>query len=131
MLSILCTLSGSPGSTNMPGSGSLIRSRSTVLASSTHSRSLPVFWVDYYPHVISRSTPQFLDKAVDLADQVMPIFETPSGIPTSFIDLKESVGQVDKDNKGWSSLSQVATVQLELKYLSHLTDDYTYWRAAE
>ncbi len=61
----------------------------------------------------------------------MPIFETPSGIPTSFIDLKESVGQVDKDNKGWSSLSQVATVQLELKYLSHLTDDYTYWRAAE
>ena len=73
----------------------------------------------------------FLDKAVDLADRIMPIFETPSGIPISFIDLKDRVGHKDKDNNGWSSLSEVATLQLELKYLSHLTDDYTYWRAAE
>ena len=75
--------------------------------------------------------PLFLDKAVDLADRIMPIFETPSGIPISFIDLKERVGHEDKDNNGWSSLSEVATLQLELKYLSHLTDDYTYWQAAE
>lgn len=75
--------------------------------------------------------PLFLDKAIDLADRIMPIFATPSGIPVSFIDLKERVGRVDKDNNGWSSLSEVATLQLELKYLSHLTDDYTYWRAAE
>jgi mannosyl-oligosaccharide alpha-1,2-mannosidase len=75
--------------------------------------------------------PLFLDKAVDLADRIMPIFATPSGIPLSSIDLKERVGQSDTDNNGWSSLSEVATLQLELKYLSHLTDDYTYWRAAE
>jgi len=75
--------------------------------------------------------PLFLDKAIDLADRIMPIFETPSGIPVSFVDLKERVGRPDKDNNGWSSLSEVATLQLELKYLSHLTDDYTYWRAAE
>jgi hypothetical protein len=73
----------------------------------------------------------FLDKAIDLADRIMPIFATPSGIPVSFIDLKERQGRPDKDNNGWSSLSEVATLQLELKYLSHLTDDYTYWRAAE
>ena len=73
----------------------------------------------------------FLDKAIDLADRIMPIFNTPSGIPVSLIDLGERVGWADKDNNGWSSLSEVATLQLELKYLSHLTDDYTYWRAAE
>lgn len=75
--------------------------------------------------------PIFLDKAIDLADRIMPIFDTPSGIPVSFIDLGERTGWPDKDNNGWSSLSEVATLQLELKYLSHLTDDYTYWQAAE
>jgi hypothetical protein len=66
-----------------------------------------------------------LDKAIDLADRTMPIFATPSGIPVSFINLKERQGRPDKDNNGWSSLSEVVTLQLELKYLSHLTDDYT------
>ena len=75
--------------------------------------------------------PIFLEKAIDLADRLMPIFDTPSGIPVSFIDLGERIGRPDKDNNGWSSLSEVGTLQLELKYLSHLTDDYTYWRAAE
>jgi len=75
--------------------------------------------------------PIFLDKAIDLADRIMPIFETPSGIPLSFIDLQKRKARPDKDNNGWSSLSEVTTLQLELKYLSHLTDDYAYWRAAE
>ncbi len=43
----------------MPRSGSLIRSHSTGLATATHSRLLSVFWVYYYPHIISHSTPCF------------------------------------------------------------------------
>ena len=35
--------------------------------------------------------PLFLDKAVDVADRIMPILETPSGRPISFVDLKERV----------------------------------------
>jgi hypothetical protein len=29
------------------------------------------------------------------------------------------------------SLAEAASLQLELKYLSHLTGDYVYWRKAE
>jgi hypothetical protein len=37
-----------------------------------------------------------------------------------------------RDNNGWSSSSEVATLQLELKkYLDHHKDDYTDWRAAD
>ena len=74
--------------------------------------------------------PLFLDKTANLTNCTMPIFETSSGIPISFIDLKERVAHIDNDSNRWSSLSEVATLQLELQYLGHLTDDYTYWQAA-
>ena len=35
------------------------------------------------------------------------------------------------DNNGWASLSEAASLQLEMKYLSHLTGDMIYWRRAE
>jgi hypothetical protein len=41
------------------------------------------------------------------------------------------LGVVDADNKGLASTAEAATLQLELKYLSHLTDDESYWRASE
>jgi len=73
----------------------------------------------------------FLEKAIDLGERMLPIFETPSGIPLSFIDLAEKKGIADPDNRGMSSTAEAATLQLEFKYLSYLTDDYVYWKAVE
>jgi mannosyl-oligosaccharide alpha-1,2-mannosidase len=73
----------------------------------------------------------FLEKAVDLADRIMPVFLTASGLPVSFIDLKAREGRSDSDNGGMVSNAEAGTLQLEFKYLSHLTDDYAYWNAVE
>ena len=37
----------------------------------------------------------------------------------------------DVGNQGLASLSEAASLQLELKYLSHITGDYIYWKKAE
>jgi len=73
----------------------------------------------------------FLQKAVELGERMLPIFNTQSGIPLSFINFIEKKGVADMDNRGMSSTAEAATLQLEFKYLSHLTDDYVYWTAAE
>ncbi|KAL5535947.1 MNS1 [Sanghuangporus sanghuang] len=73
----------------------------------------------------------YLEKAVDLADRMLPAFDTPSGLPLSNVNLAKRVGIPDRDNNGWVSTAEVSTLQLELRYLSELTDDDTYWRAAE
>lgn len=74
--------------------------------------------------------PVFLTKAVDLADRLMGGFETPSGIPYASVHLKDRRG-VPSHDRGISSTSEVATLQLEFKYLSYLTNDDKYWKAAE
>ncbi|KAJ9108271.1 hypothetical protein QFC19_002519 [Naganishia cerealis] len=73
----------------------------------------------------------FLEKAVDLGDRLLPIFDSPSGIPYSLINLAARVGVPDKDNGNMASLAEAGTLQLEFKYLSHLTGDYTYWDKVE
>lgn len=72
-----------------------------------------------------------LEKAIDLAERTMPVFETKTGLPLSFIDLATRQGIHDLDNRGMVSTAEAATIQLEFKYLSYLTDDYSYWKAAE
>jgi len=73
----------------------------------------------------------YLEKAVDIGDRLLGAFNTPSGIPYSGINLHSREGIPDRDNNGLSSLAEAATLQLELKYLSYLTDDPIYWRRAE
>lgn len=73
----------------------------------------------------------FLEKATDLADRIMPVFLTASGLPLSNIDLGAREGLPDIDNGGMVSTAEAGTLQLEFKYLSHLTDDYAYWNAVE
>jgi len=73
----------------------------------------------------------FLQKAIDLGERMLPIFQTRSGIPFSFINLADKEGMPDKENRGMSSTAEAATLQLEFKYLSYLTDDYVYWKAVE
>ncbi|KAG0202611.1 mannosyl-oligosaccharide alpha-1,2-mannosidase [Mortierella sp. NVP41] len=72
----------------------------------------------------------FLTKAVDLADRLMGAFKTMSGIPYASVHLKEGRG-VPGHEGGISSTSEVSTVQMEFKYLSYITGDDKYWRAAE
>ncbi|KAF8978652.1 mannosyl-oligosaccharide alpha-1,2-mannosidase [Entomortierella lignicola] len=74
--------------------------------------------------------PVFLTKAVDLADRLMGAFDTPSGIPFASVHLARKQG-VPGHEGGISSTSEVSTLQLEFKYLTHLTGDDKYWRAAE
>ncbi|KAH8094676.1 glycoside hydrolase [Cristinia sonorae] len=77
------------------------------------------------------SDPLFLDKAKDLADRILPAFDTPSGLPVSMINLAQRVGVSDVDNRGLVSTAEASTLQLEFRYLSLLTDDEEYWRKAE
>ncbi|KAF9178932.1 mannosyl-oligosaccharide alpha-1,2-mannosidase [Haplosporangium sp. Z 11] len=78
----------------------------------------------------SGQDPVFLHKAVDLADRLMGGFDTVSGIPYASVHLKERRG-VPGHDRGISSTSEVSSLQLEFKYLSFLTGDAKYWKAAE
>ncbi|KAI0801357.1 glycoside hydrolase [Fomes fomentarius] len=75
--------------------------------------------------------PLYLDKAKDLADRMIPVFDTPSQLPTSYINLAKREGVRDKDNNGLVSTAEVSTLQLEFRYLSYLTDNDVYWDAVE
>ncbi|EGG12305.1 family 47 glycoside hydrolase, partial [Melampsora larici-populina 98AG31] len=73
----------------------------------------------------------YLDKAIDLGTRLLPIFDTPTGIPYSFINLKTGQAKADRDNNGFSSLAEATTLQLEFKYLAELTQDRRFWDVAE
>lgn len=76
---------------------------------------------------LSNNDPLYLRKAVDLGDRLLPAFSSESGIPFSGITLSNGVPV----GYGPSSTAEATTVQLEFKYLSHLTGDKKYWDAAE
>ena len=73
----------------------------------------------------------YLEKAKDLADRVLPAFDTPSGLPLTLVNLAQRVGVPDEDNKGLVSTAEVSTLQLEFKYLSLLLDEEIYWQTVE
>jgi endoplasmic reticulum Man9GlcNAc2 1,2-alpha-mannosidase len=81
-------------------------------------------------HYLTNAT-IYLERAVELGDRLMPVFDSPSGVPWSMVNLGQRKGIPDRDNNGLSSTAEAGTLQLEFKYLSYLTDDDTYWRAAE
>ena len=73
----------------------------------------------------------FLDKAKDLADRMLPVFNTPSGLPLPLINLAKRKGVPDPNNPQLVSTAEVSTLQLEFRYLSMLTDNEVYWEKAE
>ncbi|TFY73677.1 hypothetical protein EWM64_g10336 [Hericium alpestre] len=73
----------------------------------------------------------YLEKAKDLADRILPAFDTPSGLPLSMVNLAKREGVSDRDNQGLVSTAEAATLQLEFRYLSYLTDEDIYWKKAE
>ncbi|ORY88760.1 glycoside hydrolase [Leucosporidium creatinivorum] len=75
--------------------------------------------------------PIFLEKAIDLADRLLPVFDTPSGLPMSFINLHKREGILDQDNRNFVSVAEAGTLQLELKYLSEISGNPIYWQKAE
>lgn len=80
---------------------------------------------------IQKDAAMFLEKATDLGDRLLSAFDTPSGVPLSNVNLKERRGVPDMGNNGLASLAEAASLQLELKYLSQVTGDWVYWKAAE
>ncbi|XP_044583654.1 mannosyl-oligosaccharide 1,2-alpha-mannosidase IA isoform X1 [Cotesia glomerata] len=64
----------------------------------------------------------FRDKAVQLAERMLPAFQTETGIPHSLINLHTGMSR----NYGWASggcsiLSELGTMHLEFSYLSDIT----------
>ncbi|KAH7886293.1 glycoside hydrolase family 47 protein [Phlebopus sp. FC_14] len=80
---------------------------------------------------LSGADPIFLEKAQDVANRILPVFNTPSGLPLSNVNLHLQIGVPDLDNNGYVSTAEAATLQLEFRYLSYLTDEDIYWEKAE
>lgn len=80
---------------------------------------------------LSEEDPIFLEKAQDLGSRILPVFDTPSGLPLSSVNLQRQEGVPDRDNNGLVSTAEAATLQLEFRYLSYLTGEDTYWEKAE
>lgn len=83
------------------------------------------------PDVSSRRDPVYLAKAVDLADRLLSAYETRSGIPFASVNIGTREGLPSHADGGASSTAEATSLQLEMKYLAHLTGKEEYWRKAE
>lgn len=72
-----------------------------------------------------------LQKAVDLADRILPVFDTPFGLPYPIVNLAEKKGYRTTDYPDYVSIAEVGTLQLEFRYLSEVTGNPIYWEKAE
>lgn len=73
----------------------------------------------------------YLDKAADLADRLLGAFETASGIPYAYVNLKTLRGSAPREDDGVSSTAEVGSMQLEFKYMAKLTGEKIYWEKPE
>ncbi|KAG6828994.1 hypothetical protein H0H92_006066 [Tricholoma furcatifolium] len=80
-------------------------------------------------HHLSGGDRLYLERAKDLADRLMPVFDSPSGLPLSYTNLKTRIPA--EDTNEIVTTSEVASLQLELRYLSYLTEREEYWDKAE
>ena len=62
---------------------------------------------------------------------MLPAFDTASGLPLSMVNLQLREGVDDPNMPGIVSTAEAATLQLEFRYLSFLTDNDSYWDAVE
>eukprot|EP00041_Stephanoeca_diplocostata_P026392 m.711753 g.711753 ORF g.711753 m.711753 type:complete len:739 (+) comp22954_c0_seq2:141-2357(+) len=73
----------------------------------------------------------YLTKAEELADRLMPAFDTPTGVPWAQINLQTGKGSTwSWAPKGMAILSELGTVQLEMEFLSDVTGNDKYRKAA-
>jgi len=64
----------------------------------------------------------FLDAATDLADRLLPAFDSPSGLPYTTVNL--STGSSTKES--WTGVSEAGTLQIEFRYLAKVTGKKKY-----
>lgn len=83
------------------------------------------------PDASSQRDHVYLSKAVDLADRLLGAYESRSGIPYASVNLRTVIGISSHTDGGASSTAEAGTVQMEMKYLAHLTGKEIYWRKAE
>ncbi|KAL1924216.1 uncharacterized protein VTP21DRAFT_7251 [Calcarisporiella thermophila] len=69
----------------------------------------------------------FLDKAVELADKLMPSFNSPTGIPYQYVNFKSGAPARSGETGGASVLAEIGTLQLEFGHLAQLTGNRTYF----
>lgn len=70
--------------------------------------------------------PKFLELATDLADRLMPVFNTPTGIPYRMVNLKS--GQIEGNI---TNPCEVGSMLLEYGMLSKLTGNPRYYNACK
>lgn len=73
----------------------------------------------------------FLEKAKQLADKLLPAFNTPSGVPRASVVLATGSAAAPGWTGGASILSELGTLQVEFRYLSAATGEPHYGRKAE
>ncbi|MCF8259410.1 MAG: glycoside hydrolase family 47 protein [Melioribacteraceae bacterium] len=69
---------------------------------------------------------KFLDLAVDLADRLMPVFDSKTGIPYRYVHL-----QSGKISDKFNNPAEAGTLMLEFGTISKLTGDDKYYNAAK
>ncbi|MEO1438273.1 MAG: glycoside hydrolase family 47 protein, partial [Bacteroidota bacterium] len=67
-----------------------------------------------------------LDKAQDFADRMLPAFDTPTGIPSYWVNLKTGAIRGDTIN-----LAEAATYTMEMGILSYYTQEPKYYQAGK
>lgn len=72
--------------------------------------------------------PMFLQRARELADLLLPAFDTPSGMPLPGWNLKRLQGTKAADH---TCLAEAGSIQLEWRYLSEHTKDPRYRKVAD
>ncbi|CAF0791171.1 unnamed protein product [Didymodactylos carnosus] len=74
----------------------------------------------------------FLDKAILVADRLLPAFNTPTGIPHALIVLSSgSTKNWNWAQGGCSILSELGTIHLEFQYLTQLSGKKNYLEIVE
>jgi mannosidase alpha-like ER degradation enhancer 2 len=69
---------------------------------------------------------RWLDLAVDLADRLMPAFDSPTGMPYRYVHLRTGATRDPLNNP-----AEIGTLVLELGTVSRLTGDRRYYDAAK
>ncbi|KAJ7288328.1 glycoside hydrolase family 47 protein [Mycena rebaudengoi] len=108
-----------------------LRAREWVATKMSFDRNARVLGGLLSAYHLSGEDAIYLEKAVELADRMIPAFRTPSGLPFTSINLALREGGIDPTWPEYVSSAEVATLQLEMRYLSVLTGNTIYWEKAE
>ncbi|KAK0474464.1 glycoside hydrolase, partial [Armillaria luteobubalina] len=73
----------------------------------------------------------YVHRAIELADRLLPAFDTNSGLPLPSVNLARRVGIPDAAAPEIISTAEAATLQLEFRYLAQLAKRPDFWRKAE